>query len=277
MGFPAARKTLSLTTKSVAQHPKEPCLKTQVAQGRATGELLQDSHADVLLPADTLASHRSLSSSQRERASEDAPAFQAVPCDLNASERSSRGPREFRNPTRTGSFKSQSEMSAPTEERRGSKRLQPGKHEEMRSSQGQEEPREPKIRDPCKGQFASADEGVVCERLKPEEDEEMNSQSKMSAPTEERRDFKGPQPKEHEEMKGQTEVLASAEEWRGFTKPQPGQHEETRSQSETLAPAEECRSVRRLQPGEHSLRTGLGPTHTAGLGDRKSTRLNSSH
>ncbi|KAM9083694.1 spermatogenesis-associated protein 31E1-like [Megaptera novaeangliae] len=251
LGFPAASKTLSLPTKSAAQHPKEPCLKTQVAQGRATGELLQDSHTDVLLPADILASHRSLSSSQREHASEDAPAFQVVPYDLNVSEQSSQGQQKFRKPKLKDSFKSQSEMSVPTEEWRGFKRLQPGKHEEMRSSQGQEEPRKPKIRDPCKGQFASADDGVVCERLELEEDEEMNSQSKMSAPTEEWRDFKGPQPKEHEEMKGQREVLASAEEWRGFTKPQPGQREETRSQSETLAPAEECRSVRRLQPGEH--------------------------
>ncbi|XP_030616068.1 zinc finger protein 773-like [Delphinapterus leucas] len=110
LGFPATRKTLSPPTKSVAQHPKEPCLKTQVAQGRATGELLPDSHSDillqdypigvrlqdfatnvllrdhhtdVLLSSDILASHRSLSSSQREHASEDAPAFQVVPYDLN--------------------------------------------------------------------------------------------------------------------------------------------------------------------------------------------------
>ncbi|XP_059956513.1 spermatogenesis-associated protein 31E1-like [Mesoplodon densirostris] len=181
LGFPSTRKTLSPPTKSVAQHPKEPCLKTQVAQGRATGELLQDSHTEVLLLAHILASHRSLSSSHRENAIEDAPAFQVVPYDLNVSEQSSQGQQKFKKPILKDSFQSQSEMSAPTDEWRGCKKLQPGKHEEMKS---------------------------------------------------------------------QREMLASAEGWRGFTKPQPGQHEETKSQSKMPAPAEEWRCVRRLQPGE---------------------------
>ncbi|XP_066897176.1 spermatogenesis-associated protein 31E1-like [Kogia breviceps] len=201
LGFPATRKTLSPPTKSVAQHPKEPRLKTQVAQGCATGELLQDSHTDILLQddaigmplqdsatnvllqgshtdvllADMLASRRSLSSSQREHASEDAPAFRVAPRDLNVSEQSSQGQQKFRKPKLKDSFKSEGEMLAPAEEWRCVRRLQPGEHEETRSNQGQQEPRKPTVRDPRKGQFASTDGRKDDRRPKPGEYEERSS------------------------------------------------------------------------------------------------------
>ncbi|XP_066897175.1 spermatogenesis-associated protein 31E1-like [Kogia breviceps] len=201
LGFPATRKTLSPPTKSVAQHPKEPRLKTQVAQGCATGELLQDSHTDILLQddaigmplqdsatnvllqgshtdvllADMLASRRSLSSSQREHASEDAPAFRVAPRDLNVSEQSSQGQQKFRKPKLKDSFKSEGEMLAPAEEWRCVRRLQPGEHEETRSNQGQQEPRKPTVRDPRKGQFASTDGRRDDRRPKPGEYEERSS------------------------------------------------------------------------------------------------------
>uniref|UniRef100_A0A8C6AV31 Uncharacterized protein n=1 Tax=Monodon monoceros TaxID=40151 RepID=A0A8C6AV31_MONMO len=102
-------------------------------QDFATNVLLRDHHTDVLLSSDILASHRSLSSSQREHASEDAPVFQVVPYDLNVSEQSSRGQQKFKTPQLQDPFKSQSEMSAPTEEWRDFKRPQPKEHEEMKS------------------------------------------------------------------------------------------------------------------------------------------------
>lgn len=207
LGFPATRKTLSPPTKSVAQHPKEPCLKTQVAQGRATGELLPDSHSDillqdyaigmrlqdfatnvllqdhhtdVLLSSDILASHRSLSSSQREHASEDAPAFQVVPYDLNVSEQSSRGQQKFKTPQLQDPFKSQSNVPAPAEEWRCVRSLQPGDHEETRSNQQQQEPGKPKVRDPCKGQFASTEGREDNWKPKPGEYKERSSGLKAS-------------------------------------------------------------------------------------------------
>ncbi|XP_057576629.1 spermatogenesis-associated protein 31E1-like [Hippopotamus amphibius kiboko] len=263
-GFPATRKSLSPPTKLVAQHPKEPCFKTQVTskfkfgdkveskdqpqdeflqdshtgillqdyatgnilQYSATNVLLQDSHTDVLLAADILARHRSLSSSQGDHASEDTWDSQVVPYDLNMSEQSSQGQRECRKPKLKDPFKSQNDTFAPTETWRGFKRPQPGEHgetksqskvlapagdwksarklqpgedEETRSNQGQQTPRKPKVRDPRKGQFASADEGEVCESLEPEEDEEMNSQSEMFAPSDERKDDWRPKPGEHGE------------------------------------------------------------------------------
>nr|XP_033715132.1 spermatogenesis-associated protein 31E1-like [Tursiops truncatus] len=221
LGFPATRKTLSPPTKSVAQPPKEPCLKTQVAQGRATGELLPDSHSDillqdyaigmplqdfatnvllqdhrtdVLLSSDILASHRSLSSSQREHASEDAPAFQVVPYDLNVREQSSRGQQTFKTPQLQDPFKGQREMSAPTEEWRDFQRPQPKEHEEMKS------------------------------------------QREMLASAEEWRGFTKPQPGQHEETKSQSNVPAPAEEWRCVRSLQAGEHEETRSNQEQQEP-----------------------------------------
>ncbi|XP_069396912.1 spermatogenesis-associated protein 31E1-like [Delphinus delphis] len=221
LGFPATRKTLSPPTKSLAQPPKEPCLKTQVAQGRATGELLPDSHSDILLQdyaigmplqdfatnvllqdhrtdvflsSDILASHRSLSSSQREHASEDAPAFQVVPYDLNVREQSSRGQQTFKTPQLQDPFKGQREMSAPTEEWRDFQRPQPKEHEEMKS------------------------------------------QREMLASAEEWRGFTKPQPGQHEETKSQSNVPAPAEEWRCVRSLQAGEHEETRSNQEQQEP-----------------------------------------
>ncbi|XP_060009213.1 spermatogenesis-associated protein 31E1-like [Lagenorhynchus albirostris] len=221
LGFPATRKTLSPPTESVGQPPKEPCLKTQVAQGRATGELLPDSHSDillqdyaigmplqdfatnvllqdhhtdVLLSSHILASHRSLSSSQREHASEDAPAFQVVPYDLNVREQSSRGQQTFKTPQLQDPFKGQREMSAPTEEWRDFQRPQPKEHEEMKS------------------------------------------QREMLASAEEWRGFTKPQPGQHEETKSQSNVPAPAEEWRCVRSLQAGEHEETRSNQEQQEP-----------------------------------------
>ncbi|XP_049567326.1 spermatogenesis-associated protein 31A6-like [Orcinus orca] len=196
-------------------------LKTQVAQGRATGELLPDSHSDillqdyaigmplqdfatnvllqdhhtdVLLSSHILASHRSLSSSQREHASEDAPAFQVVPYDLNVREQSSRGQQTFKTPQLQDPFKGQREMSAPTEEWRDFQRPQPKEHEEMKS------------------------------------------QREMLASAEEWRGFTKPQPGQHEETKSQSNVPAPAEEWRCVRSLQAGEHEETRSNQEQQEP-----------------------------------------
>ncbi|DAA26743.1 TPA: hypothetical protein BOS_9029 [Bos taurus] len=249
---PVTKKTLPPPTNSVGQYSVEPHFKTQVAskfelgsklesenqlQGRATGDLLQqshtdvllqdyttgmllqdfatnlllqDPHTDVLLAADILASHRS--SSQMEYASGDTPASQ-VPYDLKVSAQSTQEQQKFQKPKLKDPFKSQREMLAPNEEWRDFQSFQPGEHEEM-SIQRQQKHRKPKVRDPCKGQFASADEGEICEKLEPEEDREIISQGKMFAPTEERRDCKRLQQEEDEDMKSKREMLAIVDEWR---------------------------------------------------------------
>ncbi|OWK08516.1 hypothetical protein Celaphus_00010804 [Cervus elaphus hippelaphus] len=201
---PVTKKTLPSSTNSVGQHSEEPHFKTQVAskfefgsklesenqlQGRATGDpqqshtdvllqdyttgmllqdsatnlLLQDTHTDVLLAAGILASHRSLSSSQMEYASGDTPASQ-VPYGLTASAQSTQEQQKFQKPKLKDPFKSQREMFAPSEEWTDFQSFQPGEHEEMKIN-----------------------EGEICERPEPEEDEEMHSQSRMLAPTDERK------------------------------------------------------------------------------------------
>uniref|UniRef100_A0A8C9AVK9 Uncharacterized protein n=1 Tax=Phocoena sinus TaxID=42100 RepID=A0A8C9AVK9_PHOSS len=103
-------------------------------QDFATNVLLQDHHTDVLLSSDILASHRSLSSSQREHASEDAPAFQAVPYDLNVSEQSSLGQQKFKTTQLQDPFKSQSNMPfASTEGREDNWKPKPGEYKERSS------------------------------------------------------------------------------------------------------------------------------------------------
>ena len=250
---PVTKKTLPPPTNSVGRYSAEPRFKTQVAskfelgsklesenqlQGHATGDLLQQSHTDVLpqdyttgmllqdfatnlllqnphtdvlLAADILASHRS--SSQMEYARGDTPASQ-VPYDLKVSAQSTQEQQKFQKPKLKDPFKSQREMLAPTEEWRDFQSFQPGEHEEMRSIQRQQKHRKPKVRDPCKGQFASADEGEICEKLEPEEDRETISQGKMFAPTEERRGCKRLQQEENEDMKSKREMLAIVDEWR---------------------------------------------------------------
>uniref|UniRef100_A0AC11EN82 Uncharacterized protein n=1 Tax=Ovis aries TaxID=9940 RepID=A0AC11EN82_SHEEP len=145
----------------------------------------------------------------------------------------------------------------PGEEWRSVRRLQPGEHE-IASRQRPQKPRKPKVRDPCKGPFASVDEGEVCERPESEEDEEMNSQSAMCPPAGEWRGFKKPPPKGHEETKSSSEMLTSPEDYRAFKGPQPRKSEEAKSQK-MITPAEEWRSVRRLQPGEHEIASRQRP------------------
>ncbi|KAG5213191.1 hypothetical protein JEQ12_008977 [Ovis aries] len=145
----------------------------------------------------------------------------------------------------------------PGEEWRSVRRLPPGEHE-IASRQRPQKPRKPKVRDPCKGPFASVDEGEVCERPESEEDEEMNSQSAMCPPAGEWRGFKKPPPKRHEETKSSSEMLTSPEDYRAFKGPQPRKSEEAKSQK-MITPAEEWRSVRRLQPGEHEIASRQRP------------------
>nr|XP_020749148.1 spermatogenesis-associated protein 31E1-like [Odocoileus virginianus texanus] len=146
--------------------------------------------------------------------------------------------------------KSQGQMLTSAEELRSIRKLHAGE-QETGSSQRQQKPRKPKVRDPCKGPFASIDEGEICENLKPEENEEMNSQSEICPPPEEWRGFKKLPPRGHEETKSQSEMLTSPEDSRAFKRPQPRESEEVKSQREMITPAEEWKSVRRLQPGEH--------------------------
>ncbi|KAI4573612.1 hypothetical protein MJT46_004852 [Ovis ammon polii x Ovis aries] len=151
-------------------------------------------------------------------------------------------------------MKSQRERLTPTEEWKSIRRLQPGEQDpgSRQRQEKKQEPRKPKVRDPCKGPFASIDEGEVCEKPESEEDEEMNSQSAMCPPAGEWRGFKKPPPKGHEETKSSSEMLTSPEDYRAFKGPQPRKSEEAKSQK-MITPAEEWRSVRRLQPGEHEI------------------------
>uniref|UniRef100_A0AC11EFG6 Uncharacterized protein n=1 Tax=Ovis aries TaxID=9940 RepID=A0AC11EFG6_SHEEP len=166
--------------------------------------------------------------------------------------------RAFKGPQPRKSEEAKSQkMITPAEEWRSVRRLQPGEHE-IASRQRPQKPRKPKVRDPCKGPFASVDEGEVCERPESEEDEEMNSQSAMCPPAGEWRGFKKPPPKGHEETKSSSEMLTSPEDYRAFKGPQPRKSEEAKSQK-MITPAEEWRSVRRLQPGEHEIASRQRP------------------
>ncbi|XP_072808787.1 spermatogenesis-associated protein 31E1-like [Vicugna pacos] len=285
-GFPATCKSLSPPTKSAGQDPKKPRLKTQASefelgskvesknqpqghatgdlrpdshtdnllQDHATGTLLQDSasqvllqgpHTDVLLVADILASCRFPSSPLGAHASGGAPAFQAL-YGLKTSGQGSQGQQQSRKPKLRDPYKSQSEVPAPTNERRAIRRLQPGEYEEPKSIQGPQGPGKPKVKDPCRGQMASSDEGAVCARLRPGEDEDWRA-------------FKRLQPEEDEEAEAQSEVPAPAEEQDWGSKP--GEHEERSSglrapqaSGRSLPPpargAGESLGRKHLQPGQ---------------------------
>ena len=194
-------------------------------QDAVTTVLLQDSHTDVRLASDILASQSSLSNFQREYASEDGPASQ-VPYNLKGSEQSSQGQQKSTKPKLRHPYNSQGVMLAPTDEWRRFKRLQPEEHKNSKSSQGQQQPQNPKVRDPCKGQMVSDDEEEVCEWLLPEDDNETNGQREMFAPAKEWQGFKRPKPKAHKQRKSWRERFAPNDEQRGFTRLQPEEYEE---------------------------------------------------
>uniref|UniRef100_A0A8D1IER8 Uncharacterized protein n=1 Tax=Sus scrofa TaxID=9823 RepID=A0A8D1IER8_PIG len=101
-------------------------------QDAVTTVLLQDSHTDVRLASDILASQSSLSNFQREYASEDGPASQ-VPYNLKGSEQSSQGQQKSTKPKLRDPYNSQGVMLAPTDEWRGFMRLQPEEHKNSKS------------------------------------------------------------------------------------------------------------------------------------------------
>ncbi|XP_074211657.1 spermatogenesis-associated protein 31E1-like [Camelus bactrianus] len=256
-GFPATCKSLSPPTKSAAQDPKKPHLKTQASefelrskvksknqpQGHATGDLRQDPHTDNLLQdhatgmllqdsaskvllqgphTDVLLVADILASCRFPSSPLGAHASGEAPAfqalyGLKTSGQGSQGQQKSRKPKLRDPYKNQSEMPAPTNEWRAIRRLQPGKEEKSKSIQGQQEPRKPKVKDPCKGHIASSDEGEVCARLRTGEDEDWRA-------------FKRLQPEEDEEAENQSEVLAPADERRGSSRRlQPGEHEEPKS------------------------------------------------
>ena len=118
--------------------------------------------------------------------------------------------------------KSQSELPAKSDEWREIWRLPPVE----KSSQGQQQPRKPKVRDPCKGQMVSADEGEVCEWLQPEDDEETNGQSEMCPPANEWRGFKMSKPKAHKQRESWRERSAPTDEGDDGWRPRPEEYEE---------------------------------------------------
>lgn len=167
------RKSSSPPTKSAAQDQEQPYLKTKYAskfelrgkaeannqpQGHATGVLLQDyatcmflqdTHTNVPLAVDILASHRSLSSSQREHTSGDMT-VPLVPYDLILNGHSSQRQQEPRIPKVKEPYKSQSKMFVPTGEREGNRRPNPGQQDEglagLRTPQASEMSHSPQVR-----------------------------------------------------------------------------------------------------------------------------------
>lgn len=184
-------KSSSPPTKSAAQDQEQPYLKTKIAskfelrgkaeannqpqgcamgvffqdnhtdvvlQDYATGVLLQDSdtcvflqdtHTNVPLAVDILASHRSLSSSQREHTSGDMTVPQ-VPCDLILNGHSSQRQQEPRIPKVKDPYKSQSKMFVSTGEREGNRRPNPGHQYEglagLRTPRASEMSHSPQVR-----------------------------------------------------------------------------------------------------------------------------------
>uniref|UniRef100_A0A8D0PTV3 Uncharacterized protein n=1 Tax=Sus scrofa TaxID=9823 RepID=A0A8D0PTV3_PIG len=122
--------------------------------------------------------------------------------------------------------KSQGVMPAPTDEWRGFRRLQPEEHKNSNSTQRQQQPQNPKVRDPCKGQMVSDDEEEVCEWLLSEDDDETKGQREMFPPAKEWQGFKRPKPKAHKQRKSWRERFAPTDERRGFTRLKPEEHEE---------------------------------------------------
>ncbi|XP_066110471.1 spermatogenesis-associated protein 31E1-like [Saccopteryx bilineata] len=94
-----------------------------------TSMLLQDPQPDVLLAADILAAHSSLTRSPRESSSVDAPAAQ-VPHDLIWNAHSSQGQQVPRVSKVKCPCESQSKMSLPPDKREDDKRPSPGEHKE---------------------------------------------------------------------------------------------------------------------------------------------------
>ncbi|XP_066219246.1 spermatogenesis-associated protein 31E1-like [Saccopteryx leptura] len=94
-----------------------------------TSMLLQDPQTDVLLAADILAAHSSLTSSSRESTSVDVPAAQ-VPHDLIWNAQSSQGQQVPRVSKVKCPCESQSKMSLPPDKREDAKRHSLGEHKE---------------------------------------------------------------------------------------------------------------------------------------------------
>uniref|UniRef100_A0A671F485 Uncharacterized protein n=1 Tax=Rhinolophus ferrumequinum TaxID=59479 RepID=A0A671F485_RHIFE len=118
-------------------------------QDSDTCVFLQDSHTNVPLAADILASHRSLSSSQRAHTSGDMTVPQ-VPYDLILNGHSSQRQQEPRIPKVKEPYKSQSKMFVPTGEREGNRRPKPGQQDEglagLRTPRASEMSHSPQVR-----------------------------------------------------------------------------------------------------------------------------------
>ncbi|XP_047637224.1 spermatogenesis-associated protein 31E1-like [Phacochoerus africanus] len=155
--------------------------------------------------------------------------------DLKGIEESSQGQQKSIKPKRRDPYNSQGVRLAPTDEWRGFKRLQPEEHKNSKSSQRPQQPPNPKVRNPCKGQMASDDE-EVCKWLLPEDDDETNSQREMFAPDKEWQGFKRPKPKAHKERKSWRERFAPTDEWRGFKRLQPEEHKNSKSSQRPQQP-----------------------------------------
>ena len=118
-------------------------------QGSAAGILLQDSHPRVLHAPHILASHWSLSSSQREHTSGDTPACQ-MPYDLQSSGWNSQRQQKPRIPRYKAPQKSQRQMLPIIEEREEYMTPGPGESEErfagLRASQASGMSHSPQVR-----------------------------------------------------------------------------------------------------------------------------------